>query len=192
MHNYLVFDLEIKNTIDGKNVTWADFGKMDISVGCAFNSRTHDYGVFMDDNIECLFNELENAEIVTGFNIKGFDIPLLEATVGRPFMPKGEVYDMLEWSRRSVGWDQSKPFPKGLRLDNHLEATFGKENMKTANGAEAPLMWQQNRIGELISYCLADVRRERDLFEHILTGKPVKTEMHGERIIDLPKLMRKK
>lgn len=179
----LTFDLEIKNVIDGKLIGWKDYDKMGISVGVAHDSLTNDFKVYMDDNIHHLGMDLENADIVTGFNIKGFDIPLLEAVLGRQLQFRGMIYDILEHSRNAVGLRQ---FAKGLKLDNHLEATFGSEGMKTAHGAEAPIMWQEKRIGELISYCIRDVSCEKRLFNHIALSLPVKTEMHGEKKLRSP------
>lgn len=189
--NYVVFDLEIKNVIDGKLITWDDHGKMGISVGCAFDSKTGRYSAHMDDNLPELVELLEAADVVVGFNIEGFDIPLLEATIGRKLNLKN-VYDILYWSRRSIGWMPADRFPTGLKLDDHLEGTFGKDGMKTAHGAEAPLMFQRGEIGRLTSYCLADVAAELRLFQHIQEEKSVKTATHGSRMIApcrLPKLL---
>jgi len=141
----------------------------------------------MDDNLGDLVNLLEAADVVTGFNIKGFDIPLLEATIKRKLNLK-KVYDVLEWSRIACGWNPGNDYfryPKGLKLDDHLEGTFGRDSMKTANGADAPLMWQSGKVGTLVSYCLADVKRELKLFQHILSGEPVKTATHGSKKISI-------
>ncbi len=78
-----------------------------------------------------------------------------------------------------------------MRLDDHLMSTFGAANMKTAAGAEAPLMWQRKELGKLISYCVADVKRECMLFEHVWNELPVKTPMHAERILRHPTKARK-
>lgn len=186
----VVFDLEIKNVIGQNGVTWSTYGKMGISVGCAFDYRSMDYLVFMDDNIQELRELLAKANLIVGFNIVGFDLPLIaSSTKVVEKNPDLEIYDILYWSRKSTGWDGSNKFPQGLKLDEHLEGTFGKENMKTANGAEAPKMWQNGEIGKLTSYCLADVKREKMLFEHIVKGLPVKTKAHGEKIIQLPKYL---
>lgn len=186
----VVFDLEIKNEIGKNGVTWKTYDKMGISVGCAFDYRTMDYLVFMDDNIQELRALLAGAEMIVGFNILGFDLPLI-ASCTKPVdkNPKLEIYDLLFKSREAVGWKEGRNFPTGLKLDNHLEATFGKDHMKTADGAEAPLMWQRGELGKLISYCLCDVKREKMLFEHVIQKKPVKTAAHGEKILELPKCL---
>lgn len=191
--NIIVFDAEIKNEIDGKNVTWSTHEKMGVSVAVAYDYLTGDFNTYMDDNLGELVERIEQAEMVVGFNTLGFDIPLLSAT--RIFgpnggeLPKKEVrkdnsYDILYWSRKATGWNETARFPSGLRLDNHLEAMFGIK--KTEDGANAPIFWQQGKLGRLISYCLADVAREKRLFEHIWTHGWVKTQAHGQRTVTKP------
>ena len=185
----VVYDLEIKEEIGKNGVTWKTYDKMGISVGCFFDYRTMDYGVCMDDNIGELAKLVESCELLVGFNIEGFDNNLLNAVA--PFKRTKEIYDILYYSRRSVGWNPEKNgyYPPGLKLDNHLETTFGPHSMKTANGEEAPRMWQRKEYGKLISYCLADVKREKMLFEHIVKRYQVSTKAHGSRMLQLPKFI---
>lgn len=160
--NIVVYDLEIKNVIDGKKITWANHDKMGISVGVAFDYLTSEFKVFMDDNIEDLVHLLNRADVVSGFNILGFDQKLLNATCEASHI-KPNSYDLLLESRLASGWTPDKRFPSGMRLDDHLQATFGREHLKTA-----------------------DVKRECMLFEHVWAERPVKTPLHGERILRHP------
>lgn len=174
--NILVFDCEIKNEIKN-GIKWTDYDKMGMSVTASYNFRTDDYKIYFDDNFSELIADLHSAEMVTGFNIKGFDIPLIE-TIGKfKLSEKIIIYDMLEVSRKSVG----NMYANGLKLDNHLESIFGSEGMKSNNGAMAPIMWQEKQIGSLCSYVLRDVNREKALFEHIWQNGWVKTETHGQK-----------
>jgi hypothetical protein len=186
--NIVCFDLEIKNIIDGKEITWNDHDKLGISVGVAFDYLTGEFKVFMDDNIEGLVSLLNRADIVTGFNITGFDIPCLNATCKAKFTNEKAVYDLLYFSRVASGWRPGDPYPRGMKLDDHLRQTFGEEFMKTSHGEEAPKMWQSGRLGELISYCIDDVKRECFLFEHVYANCAVKTE-HGFRKLIHPDLI---
>jgi hypothetical protein len=186
--NIVVYDCEIKNPVDNKTITWADKDKMGISVACLFDYRTMDYSVFMDDNMEELTKRLNDAELVSGFNIIGFDNPLVNATTKLQIRPDLPVYDILFHSRRSTGWDPLNKFPTGLKLDEHLKGTFGFEHKKTEDAAQAPEFWQTGQLGRLISYCLADVKREKMLFEHIWNGKQVTTPTHGSKELYNPQL----
>ena len=187
--NIIVFDLEIKREIgeifEGKAVTWNTKDLMGISVGVAFDYLKMDFDVFMFDNLPDLIHRLNSADLITGFNIDGFDIPLLRATPGLPalnvILP---TWDMLYWSRRAMGWTPDKFFPKNMKLDNHLIGTFGHHEVKTASGAEAPQMYKAKQIGRLVSYCIADVRRERDLFESMIDTGVATTDTHGSHEIE--------
>jgi len=184
--NIAVFDLEIKNVIDGRQITWNDHHLMGISVGVAFHYKTMEYKVFMDDNIEELPELLNSCDLVSGFNITGFDNPLIDGTTKLKLKKDLNIYDLLVESRLAAGWKHGQKFPTGMKLDDHLLATFGKDHMKTDHGANAPLLWQSGQVGKLVSYCIADVKRECKLFEHVWNGLAVKTQMHEARILRNP------
>jgi hypothetical protein len=174
--NCVVFDLEIKNPIATKE-DWKKYAKMGISVGCSYDFSTGEYGVYMDDNLQELVDLINGSSLVTGFNIQEFDLPLLRATAElmklNPLKPDDEifVYDIYRESKIGAGADK---YAKGFNLDAHLKATFGEHFLKTAHGSEAPVMWQNHKYGKLVDYCLADVHRERMLFEHIWYNGSVK------------------
>lgn len=179
--NIVVFDCEIKNEIKGE-VTWGRHDLMGVSVAAAFHYLTMEFKIFMDDNIEQLPELLNQAEIVSGFNIIEFDNKLLNATCKLQLHGQN-VYDILKESRVAAGVDR---FSKGMKLDDHLLGTFGPEALKTAEGAHAPIFWQEKRLGKLISYNIDDVRRECKLFEHIYAGNAIKTPNHGWRKLRMP------
>lgn len=186
--NIVVFDCEIKEEIKGL-ITWNDHDKMGISVAVAYHYLTEEFHVFMDDNIEELPYLLNQAEIVSGFNIIGFDNKLVNASCSNKYTNEKNSYDLLVESRKASGWRQGMRFPSGMKLDDHLLGTFGKDFMKTAHGSEAPGMWQNKQLGKLISYCIDDVKRECKLFEHVYAGFPVTTPLHGSRILKQPTFM---
>lgn len=187
--NIVVFDCEIENDVDGKVVTWDRKDLMGFSVGCLFDYQTGDWHVYFKDDIRRMADRLNRADLCVGFNILGFDNELIRAQ-GGDLLPDDQLkhYDLLLESRRAIGWTPEQRFPKGMRLDDHLEATFGKGFMKTEDGAMAPKMWRDGRHGEVVSYCLADVRREKTLFEHVFNYGWAKTTMHGQRQFDLSKI----
>lgn len=180
--NIVVFDCEIENDVisrDRKDL-------MGFSVGCLFDYMDGDYKVYLKPHIQDMADRLNDADLIVGFNILGFDNELLQAQGARLKDDTAErSWDILYHSRRSTGWNVGKNFPKGLRLDDHLMGTFGKEFVKTEDGALAPKMWRDGMHSKIISYCLADVRREKMLFEHILRTGHATTAMHGKRKFDL-------
>lgn len=186
--NIVVYDCEIERAIDGKDVTWSTFDKMGFSVGCLYDYQTDDYSVYFRDDLAELAERLNRADLVVAFNQLGFDNNLL-TELGFP-VGENPQFDMLDESRRSVGWQPGMKLPSGLKLDNHLEGTFGKAFMKTGHGEMAPIWWQEGKVGKVVSYCLADVKRERMLFEHIVYKRWVRTPMHGPRFINIEKVIK--
>jgi len=166
--NIVVYDLEIKKSIEQCSKGWASHDEMGISVGCAFDYRLMRYRVFMDDNIGELVDRLnEPGTLVVAFNQIGFDNKLLRASK-LPLKPDDDLrnFDMLVASRLGAG--QSANFRKGgFKLDDHL-ATLGLP-MKTGEGALAPIWWQEGKVGKVIDYCMNDVAQERALFEDMWT-----------------------
>jgi DEAD/DEAH box helicase domain-containing protein len=183
--NVTVFDLEIKNEIKGA-IGWKDYDKMGISVGCSYNFKSDNYKLYFDDNLDELIQDLNASDMITGFNIKGFDLPLLAKCpeVTLKLRPDLLIYDVLEYSRESCG---GSPYTKGLKLDNHLEGTFGLAGMKNGHGANAPLLWQNKKLGELCTYVLRDVNREKALFAHCWEHGHVVTPAHGKKTVTNPK-----
>ena len=178
----IVFDLEIKKEMK-TGADWARKDLMGISVGVAFDYSSGEYRVFMDDNLQELVDLINDADLVTGFNIDDFDLPLLSAEarvakLDRPLRPLDNIptYDLYKVSKAGAGVGK---FAKGFNLDNHLEHLFGIN--KTRDGAEAPLLWKAGKVGTVIDYCLSDVYRERILFEYALAHGSLCTAAYPAR-----------
>lgn len=182
--NIVVYDCEIENEIDGQNVTWYTYDKMGFSVAALYDYRTGDYSIYLKDDVPALAERLNTADLVVAFNHIGFDNKLVAAH-GGVLRDNLAHYDMLVESRKSIGWTPDQRFPSGMKLDDHLQATFGAAFMKTGHGEMAPKWWQQGLKSKVISYCLADVNRERRLFEHIVNKGWAATVTHGKRFFDL-------
>ena len=172
--NIVVYDLEIKRTIDKINVGWRDFDKMGISVGVLFDYRTWSFGIYLDDNIHELNQRLnEPGTLIVAFNQKGFDNNICrkdQILVDRNSILKPDPellqYDMLEESRNGSGGGN---FAKGHKLDDHLQA-MGLP-MKNGDGADAPGLYQRGEMGKLITYGVRDVACEKSLFDAIYLNK---------------------
>lgn len=185
--NIVVYDLEIKKTIDQCTKGWNSHDEMGISVGCAFDYRSMRYRVFMDDNIMELVDRMNETDtLIVAFNHIGFDNKLLRASKF-PLKPDNELdnYDMLLESRKGAN---SIGFVKGFKLDDHLRVM--KLPMKTAGGELAPIWWQEGKIGQLVDYCLNDVTQERTLFEYIIENGVLACEYQRQPYkVELPKCL---
>ena len=177
----LTFDIEIKNCIQGKDEErdpryqycggWKDPDGMGISVLCAYASWLEEYRYFDENNLVDFVSLVAEADVITGFNIFGFDVPLLKATLTRLGHSEktgmaGKCYDPFGDIKQTIG-----NFPKGWSLDNIAQATFGMA--KTEDGANAPRFWQDGKIAQLYNYVTQDVKLEAMLFQHVLDGIPI-------------------
>jgi len=170
--NIVVYDLEIKKPIEKCTNGWKSLDEMGISVGCLYDYRSEKYRVFMDDNMEELVNRLNEPDtLIVAFNHINFDNKLIRAS-GYPLKEDNLLrnYDMLQVSRVGAG----EPRGRGFSLDSHLKTL--NLPLKTANGALAPIWYQEGKIGKVVDYCLNDVMQEKALFEYMYANERLACE----------------
>jgi hypothetical protein len=173
MHKpFMVYDAEIKKGILGKRdqpeegieycAGWDDHANMGISVMGAYTSWDDRFRVFMDDNAKAFIEIMDNPNIIkVGFNSIGFDDKLINATPGWGGLhAPGTHYDILRelWLADGLGPEFKFPSHIGYGLDAVAKANFPGQVAKTGHGAQAPMLWQRGQIGEVVDYCLQDVR----------------------------------
>jgi len=173
----IIYDCEILNAIPGgKQIPgiyycegWEDYRGMGISCIGAFDYEQERYRVFCQDNLR-EFQELINAgRIMVGFNNIRFDNHLLRANDFK--IEDAKCIDLLQnvWGAFGLPPVYNKEIRAGYGLNALCKANFMIS--KTGHGANAPVDWQQGRIGTVIDYCLNDIRLTKKLYEKIaLTG----------------------
>lgn len=181
MINALVYDLEIKKAILGKNesplpgIEYAENGWNDDTLGisslCAYSYPHDRYFLFADDNLGEFHELIAKHELMVGFNINAFDDRHL-ALAGFVELADKLHYDILVemWHAAGLGDKFVYPSHAGFSLDATLAANFSFLQ-KSGHGARAPILYQQKRFGELHGYCLDDVQLEKKLFDYILKKK---------------------
>lgn len=157
---YVVFDLETQSTFGEKGSS--NPANLEISVGCAYDSKSDTYTAASVDEIEKLWPIIEKAEVLVGYNSNHFDIPLLNKYFPGELTQIKSV-DLLEDIKESLG--------RRLRLDSVAEATLGIK--KSADGLQAIKWWNEGRIDDIKSYCTQDVRVTKELFEFALKNNKV-------------------
>lgn len=164
----LVYDIEIIKAIPdryGEPVPgidycegWEDHANMGIAVVGAWDGEADRYRVFCGDNLAEFGKLCATHYPLVSFNGLRFDnVVLSHSGIELPII---RCYDILDDIWRAIGG-----FSKGYGLDPCCAANFGIH--KTGNGAMAPVLWQQGKIGEVIDYCLNDVALTKRLFERI-------------------------
>ncbi len=162
----LFYDCEIKNLIEPwegyKSCKgWQDFKGMGIAVIGTF-SLEKGYYCFFDSELKDFENFAQSFEQVVGFNSINFDDRLLLANGVRI----QTNYDLLEKVRYASG--QPRKYVRGLTRAGYSLEALAKANLrfaKTGSGALAPKLWQEGRIGQVIDYCLNDVKILVHLFK---------------------------
>src|ERR1035437_9371914 len=83
--HFVVFDLEtdmIPKHAMGKNVHHAtkskEIKKLKIKCACAYVSKDKEYVFYKENSINKLIELLHNTPTIVGYNILGFDLPVLE------------------------------------------------------------------------------------------------------------------
>jgi len=169
----VVFDCEIKKEIKTQE-DWRDFKTMGVSCLVLYDYETSRFRTFDDRNIQEGLKILSDAEILVGYNIMDFDIPLLSNTYSE--IPEGLslhnqtldkelnyapfVFDILQEI-----WKKVERHSGGCKLDDIAYETLGLK--KSGNGAHAPVLFKEQRYAELFDYCIQDVKIEKELFEYV-------------------------
>lgn len=198
----LVFDIEIKKAISPKNQEelipgveycngWGDHANMGIACLCWLDMDTGLTGVACDDNLNdfrtLCHRKINNGHLIGSFNGINFDNKVLAANGW--LILEEHNFDLLRAIWKGAGLDPNK------FSENH--GGYGLDAMavangipgKTGNGAIAPVLWQQGKTGEVISYCHHDVWITAELIKRAQqSGVLVCPKTGGSIPIDIPKL----
>ena len=182
----IFFDTEIMQTVEQAG-GWENVraGKAGLSAAVTVEDQPPSrVGLYDIHTVGVLADVLEDADTIVSFYGTGFDIPLISALIGRHLRPRVHL-DLCEEIKAAVG----KPRHGAWGLDAICKRTLGYGKPDGMDGAMAPVMAQNGRMGEVFDYCLKDVYLLRDLFDHIRLKGWV-AGLAGEQIL-LPKVQEK-
>ena len=151
--HYLVVDLETQNLVQDVG-GWGHIDKLKISVACAYDSKTKEMLTFRENEISKL-NDLCEERLVIGYNIRGFDLIILQAYGLN--LKNLDVFDIM--------YDvQTLTRQKFLKLETLAQGTLNAG--KSADGLMAVEWWKKGEIDKIIQYCKQDVQVTADIFEY--------------------------
>lgn len=153
--NQLVFDVETQYEfaeVGGRN----NLHLLKVSVVGVYSYKDDKFLIFEEKDLDKFEDLILNTKRVIGFNIKGFDLPVLEPYFRKINIKKLETLDIMEDVINNLG--------RRIALDNIAKATLNLS--KTADGLKAIKFFREGRIKDLCDYCLKDVEITRDLFEY--------------------------
>lgn len=147
----VVLDLETKYTFR----EFSDPKKLEVSVVGLYDYSDRQTKVFGEKELNKLFSLLENVSYIIGFNVKSFDMEVLQGYYPGKIQ-HFPVFDLLDDIKNKIG--------RRLALNDFLYATLGKK--KTGHGLQAIQFFKEGRLEELKKYCLDDVMLTKELFEY--------------------------
>ena len=153
----VVLDVETKHTFREFN----DQQKLGISVAVIYDYADKTVKSFFEKDLSKMFPILENASYLIGYNIKSFDMQVVQGYYPGK-VEHFSVFDMLDDIREKLG--------RRLALNDLIHATLGKK--KTGHGLMAIDYYKEGKFAELEQYCGDDVRLTQELFEYgVQTGE---------------------
>ncbi len=152
--NLVFFDIESQNLLQDVG------GRQNISqlkLACAVTWSTvrNDFAVYMEKDVEALFDELKSATRVVGFNLREFDYQVLQPYSASVRLASIPTLDLYLDVRKTLGFS--------LGLDAIASATVGVG--KTADGIQAVTWFRNGEHEKMIEYCKEDVDVTRRVYE---------------------------
>lgn len=151
--NIVVLDLETEKDfreVGGKQ----NLPLLGVSVVGTYHYPADAFYAYEKEEFAALEKLLEESNLLVGFNVNHFDLPVLAPHV-RTNLANLTVLDLMLDVEKSLGFRVS--------LDNLSRATLGAG--KSGMGLEAIDWWRQGEKQKVKDYCLQDVRLTRDLYE---------------------------
>lgn len=155
MKDILVIDIETKNTFE--DVGGRDnLEKLDASLACVYSYNHNTYAPFREGEWAKLAPILQNAQLIIGFSISRFDLPVMKKYM--PFnimaLPRYDILDEIELA-----------YGNRISLDILAKTNLGTQ--KTGHGLDAIKYYKENDWKSLIEYCTMDVKITKDLYDLI-------------------------
>ncbi len=128
---------------------------MRVSIGVTYDTRLGDYQVFEEDDVQELIETLKAADLVVGYNIIGFDYPVLSGYTDFDFSTLSTC-DMLADITQLLGFR--------LKLESVAQATLNEG--KSADGLAALRWFKEGDFAKIAIYCKEDVRITKEVYEY--------------------------
>ena len=154
MGDTLVLDLETQrefNEVDGRKPEL-----LGVSVVGVYSYAQDAYESYREAQLKSeLAPRLQSAELIIGFNIRRFDLPVLQ-----PYLPFSvttlPVLDIMEEIVKNLGHRVS--------LASLAHATLGRG--KSGSGLDALRWFREGKFDLIIKYCLDDVKLTKEVYEY--------------------------
>ena len=171
--HFLVLDIETQRLVQDVG-GWDHIDKLGVSVACAYDSKTDQFIAYRENELSKLIDLCEE-RLVVGYNIRGFDLPVLV-----PYglkLKRVEAFDIM--------YDlEALTRQRFLKLEAVARGTLGTG--KSADGLQAVEWWKQGEIQKIIDYCMMDVKVTRDVFQFGRQNGFVRIQRSEENVTQVP------
>ena len=160
--NIVYFDLETQKSMG--DVGGGNFkDQLQVSVGVAYSTKTQQYHIFGEDEMDTLIQMLLSADLVVGYNHIDFDYKVLQRYTILDMESQTYNLDMMVNIQEIIGFR--------LKLDSIASMTLGTG--KTADGLDALKWWKaykqtgdRSHLMKIAEYCAYDVKVTRFVHEY--------------------------
>ena len=149
----LYFDLETQKSAADVG-GWGNTHLMKLAVGVVWDSLEQKHFSYLENEADRLVAKLRMADLVVGFNVIGFDYPVLQ--------PYARDFDLQEITTFDMLVDVKRLLNHRLSLDHLAQNTLNAE--KSADGLVSLQWYKEGKIDKIVAYCKQDVEITRDLF----------------------------
>ena len=149
------FDLETQRTANDAG-GWDKKAAMGMTVGVTYSTRTGQYKVYGESDVHDLVQQLQQADLVVGYNVINFDYEVLMGYTVIDIAHSVPTLDLMVELEKTIG--------HRIGLDSVAQSTIGSG--KTADGLDAIKWWREGRKLDVARYCCFDVKVTRLVHEY--------------------------
>jgi DEAD/DEAH box helicase domain-containing protein len=147
------FDIETRNSFQEVGGRYPE--RLRLSVAVTYNTLDHTFHRYQEENVEGLVEELMTTDVVVGYNLFGFDYPVLQRYTKAVSLETLPTVDMMVEIQKVIGF----------RVGLNAVASATLNEGKSADGLQAVRWWREGRIEEIFKYCEQDVDVTRRVYE---------------------------
>ena len=149
------FDLETQRTAADVG-GWDKKCDMGMSVGVTYSTKSGKYHIYSEDMVQELIAQLQQADLVVGYNHIYFDYQVLMGYTIADLPSQLSSLDLMIDIEEAC---QSRP-----KLDAVAHGSLGAR--KTAEGLQAIRWWREGKLYEIAEYCCFDVKVTKMVHEY--------------------------
>jgi DEAD/DEAH box helicase domain-containing protein len=154
----VVLDLETKKIFREE----PDTQKLGITVVAIYDYKDNTQRIFTEKELGQLFPILESASYIIGYNVRHFDVQVLQGYYPGS-VENFPTFDIMDDVRDKIG--------RRLSLNELISTTLGLK--KTGHGLQAIEFYKEGRWDELKKYCMDDTMLTKALFEYGIKNREV-------------------